>query len=122
MKAIQLFAKGELRLTDLPKPEISPDEVLLACKVGAICGTDLRMFANGHRQSPQALTLGHALSGVIEEVGTNVGHEWQVGMRVAVAPTTGAESVTVASAAIHKPVKTFRRWVFRKMGHLPAMW
>ncbi len=88
MKAIQLFAKGDLRLVELPKPQIQPDEVLLACKVGAICGTDLRMSVNGHRQSPRALTLGHELSGVIEAVGEQVTH-WKKGMRVAVAPNYG---------------------------------
>lgn len=89
MKAIQLFEKNELRLVELPKPEIQPDEILLACRAGAICGTDLRMYANGHRNSPHALTLGHELSGVIEEIGSAVSGSYFKGMRVAVAPNYG---------------------------------
>lgn len=89
MKAIQLFAKEDLKLVELPKPSIQADEILLACKAGLICGTDLRMFANGHRHSPDALTLGHELSGVIESVGSGVGGNYRIGMRVAVAPNYG---------------------------------
>lgn len=116
MKAIQLFAKGELRLTDLPEPEIAPDEVLLACKVGAICGTDLRMFANGHRQSPQALTLGHELSGVIEKVGANVSPEWRVGMRVAVAPNYGCGTCDSCISGNTQTCKEFQALGIQKNG------
>lgn len=116
MKAIQLFAKSDMRLIELPKPEIRPDEVLLKCKVGAICGTDLRMSVNGHRNSPHALTLGHELSGVIEEVGSDVAHGWRKGMRVAVAPNYGCGICDSCTSGNTQTCKDFQALGIQKNG------
>lgn len=90
MKAAQLYGKEDLRLVDIAKPEITADEVLLTIKASAICGTDVRMLKNGHKNASESnpLTIGHEISGVIAEVGANI-KAYKPGDRVAVAPNLG---------------------------------
>ncbi len=93
MRAALLYGKEDLRVEDLPVPEIGAEEVLLEVRAAAICGTDIRMFRNGAKgvgpQSP--LVLGHELAGIVAKVGKAV-HGVQglaEGARVAVAPNMG---------------------------------
>jgi L-iditol 2-dehydrogenase len=93
MRAALLYGKEDLRVEELPVPEIAAGEVLLRVKAAAICGTDIRMYRNGAKgvgpQSP--LVLGHELSGMVARVGKEV-HGVQglaEGARVAVAPNMG---------------------------------
>jgi len=90
MKALQLFGAGDLRLVDIPEPEIGPDEVLLKTKAVSICGTDVRMWQNGYKGMDEAhpLTLGHEFSGVIHQVGRDVPF-YQAGMHIALQPNIG---------------------------------
>mgnify|MGYP000271126294 CR=1 FL=1 len=90
MKAALLYGKGDLRIEDIEKPTIGKNEILVRVKSAFICGTDIRMFKNGHKNVPKdvPLILGHEFSGVIEEVGANV-KGYKEGMRVTVAPNMG---------------------------------
>lgn len=90
MKAGRLYGKEDLRVEEIPVPEISDDEVLVKVKSAAICGTDVRMYRNGAKgvDADHPLVIGHELAGVIEKVGKNV-PLYQQGMRVAVAPNMG---------------------------------
>ena len=90
MKAALLFGQDDLRVADVPLPQIQAGEVLLRVKAAAVCGTDIRMFRNGARGvGPDTpLVLGHEVSGVIERVGPEVAG-YREGMSVAVAPNTG---------------------------------
>ena len=90
MRAALLYGKEDIRVQDVPVPKITDDEVLLKVKCAFVCGTDVRMFRNGHRgvseESP--LILGHELSGVIAKIGKNV-KGYTEGMAVTVAPNMG---------------------------------
>ena len=90
MRAALLFGKEDLRVEELPLPQIADGEILLRVQAAAICGTDIRMYRNGARgvgpDSP--LVLGHEVSGIIERVGAGVAG-YREGMRVAVAPNMG---------------------------------
>ena len=90
MKAARLFGANDIRITDCDIPQISDGEILLKTGAAAICGTDLRMIANGYKNVDQSnpLTLGHEFAGVIEKVGKNV-KGYEKGMRVALAPNIG---------------------------------
>lgn len=82
--------KEDLRVQEIPVPEIQKDEVLLKIKTTFVCGTDVRMFRNGHKgvSETSPLVLGHELSGVIAAVGKNV-KGYEEGMAAAVAPNMG---------------------------------
>lgn len=88
MLAAKLYGPGDVRLTECAVPEIGPGELLLKTAAAAICGSDLRMIANGYRGVDEAhpLTLGHELSGVIVE---SRAQGYEPGTPVSVAPNLG---------------------------------
>ena len=90
MKAARLYGKNDIRIEEVKKPLINENELLLRTEASFICGTDVRMFKNGHGTSSEnsPLIIGHELSGVIEEVGCNI-DSYKKNMRVAVAPNMG---------------------------------
>ncbi len=70
--------------TDLPIPEIGPDEVLIKVHCSAICGTDLHIEewdAWSQKRVHAPTTIGHETAGEIVEVGAAV-TERKVGDRV----------------------------------------
>ena len=83
MKASVLCDVRRLEVRDIPRPVISPYEVLIRVAAVGLCGTDVHIFA-GHanyntneygQPIPLALQpqiLGHEITGVIEEVGSAV--------------------------------------------------
>ncbi|MDR1105134.1 MAG: alcohol dehydrogenase catalytic domain-containing protein [Treponema sp.] len=90
MQAARLYGAGDVRTGECSIPEIGDDEILLKISAAAICGTDLRMIANGYRgvDADHPLTLGHEISGVIAKAGKNV-RGYAEGMRAALAPNMG---------------------------------
>jgi L-iditol 2-dehydrogenase len=90
MRAALLYGKEDLRIEELPVPQVGPEEVLLQVQAAAICGTDIRMYRNGAKGvgpgSP--LVLGHELSGTVVKAGKAV-RSLPEGTRLAVAPNMG---------------------------------
>ena len=95
MKAARLFGKNDLRVQDIPVPEIGPGEILFRTACASICGTDIRMLKHGHSVAP--LVIGHEMAGTIERVGAGVSG-FAPGDRVCVAPNYNpvASKLTVA--------------------------
>ena len=71
-----------------PRAECGPDEVKLRVRNCSTCGTDVKIFYNGHQNLTPPRTIGHEIAGEIVEVGADVnatyGSSWQVGDRVQV--------------------------------------
>jgi NADPH:quinone reductase-like Zn-dependent oxidoreductase len=95
MKAVAFFEHGPLdkvQYSDLPKPQIGPNEVLLEVKAAALNRLDLWVLAGWPGLN---LKLPHIMgsdgAGVIAQLGSNV-TEFAVGDRVAVNPTLGSDS------------------------------
>lgn len=90
MHAALLYGKEDLRVQQVTTPQIGEGEILLEMKSAAICGTDVRMYRNGHPgiSSESPLILGHELSGVIAETSSGV-NNYRVGMPAALAPNMG---------------------------------
>lgn len=90
MLVARLFGAGDVRLVECDIPEISHDEILLKTTAAAICGSDLRMMANGYKgvDEKNPLTLGHEFSGIIEKVGKDV-KQYKKGMKICLAPNIG---------------------------------
>jgi len=73
MKAGILYADRDIRLGELPDPQISPDDVLLAATHAGICGTDLHIYRGEfHSRVKYPAVPGHEFGGIIQEVGRNV--------------------------------------------------
>lgn len=90
MKAIVYHGIGDVRLDDIDIPNINENEALLKVKSAALCQTDIRVQAYGHRSIPAGETriLGHEVSGIIEKTGSRVKGLYP-GMKVSVAPVSG---------------------------------
>jgi len=71
MKALHFFGKSDLRMVDLPEPEISDTDILMKIKKVGICGTDLHIY-NGGMKVPMPLVLGHEFVGDVVKVGSSV--------------------------------------------------
>ncbi|MFT3742015.1 MAG: L-threonine 3-dehydrogenase [Gammaproteobacteria bacterium] len=76
MKSLsKLKAEPGLWLTDLPVPEIGPNDVLIKIKKTAICGTDVHIYnwdAWAQSRVPVPLTIGHEFMGEIAAIGSEV--------------------------------------------------
>jgi L-iditol 2-dehydrogenase len=68
----------DIRVKDVPKPEIGPDEILLKVMASGICGTDV---VEWYRLPKAPRVLGHEATGIIDQVGENV-TKYKVGDRV----------------------------------------
>jgi L-iditol 2-dehydrogenase len=84
MKAAVLFDYGDLRVTEVPVPELEPGEVLVQVKAVAICGSDPGIINKGWQgQTPLGEFIpGHEFTGVIAATAPDV-TEFEVGDRVA---------------------------------------
>jgi len=71
MKAAVLYGKQDLKIEEVPVPELGANDVLVKVKYAAICGTDPHIY-EGRFPCPFPLTLGHEFSGVVDTVGENV--------------------------------------------------
>jgi len=81
MKALTLTAYNEFEFGDVPDPEISDQEVLIAIKACGICGSDIHgMDGSSGRRIPPII-MGHEGAGEIVSVGSSVS-DWKAGDRV----------------------------------------
>lgn len=84
MKAVRMYKPGDLRVEDVEKPEMQPDEAMVKVKAVGLCGSDIpRALVYGAHVSP--ITIGHEFSGEIEAVGADV-KDFKPGDRVVVPP------------------------------------
>ncbi len=78
-----LYGVRDLRIEDVPKPQIDDGEVLVKVKAATTCGTDLKIFQRGYVEKVIRLptVFGHEWAGEVVEVADNL--EWpKKGMRV----------------------------------------
>ena len=68
MKAARLYAPGDLRIEEVPKPVAGSGDVLVQVEVALTDGTDLKTFQRGHplllRESPAP--FGHEFCGLVD--------------------------------------------------------
>lgn len=83
MKVLRFHAPGDVRLEEAPKPTITADEVLLRVRNCSTCGTDVKIFHNGHQNLTPPRVMGHEVAGEVAQVGANV-TGWVVGDRAQV--------------------------------------
>jgi 2-desacetyl-2-hydroxyethyl bacteriochlorophyllide A dehydrogenase len=73
VKAVRLIEVGQpLEAQDIPIPPVGPRDVLVRVKAAGICHSDAHYRAGVSPVNPLPLTLGHEVSGVVEQVGPEV--------------------------------------------------
>ena len=81
MKAAVYRGVNDVRLEEVPVPEIGVGEILVRVHTCGICGTDLKKIASGSHRAPRI--FGHETSGVVAKVGEGV-RKFAIGDRVVV--------------------------------------
>src|SRR5271168_3492483 len=79
MRAAVYRGVDDVRLEEVPVPEIGPGEILVRVHTCGICGTDLKKIASGSHSAPRI--FGHETSGVVAKIGEGAG-KFNVGERV----------------------------------------
>ena len=73
MKAVVFHGVGDIRLDDVPEPELQePTDAIVRLTASAICGTDLHFVRGTMPGMKPGTILGHEGVGVVEEVGEDV--------------------------------------------------
>ena len=74
MQAALWYGPEDMRVQEVEVPQIGPDEVLVKIGVALTCGTDFKLFRQGHALLVKNLPspFGHELAGTVTEVGSNV--------------------------------------------------
>lgn len=78
MRVAMYYRNSDVRLQEVPKPEIGPGEILVKVVSSGICGSDVMEW---YRIKRAPLVLGHEIAGDIVEVGRDV-KKFKVGQRV----------------------------------------
>jgi L-iditol 2-dehydrogenase len=81
MKAAVYRGQDDVRLEEVPVPEIVAGELLVRVHTCGICGTDLKKIATGSHSAPRI--FGHETTGEVAAVGAGV-EKFAIGDRVAV--------------------------------------
>jgi len=87
MKAIVFHGVGDIRLDDMPEPQIKePTDAIVRLTASAICGTDLHMVRGVLGPMKSRTILRHEGVGIVEDVGKDV-RNLNVGDRVVIPST-----------------------------------
>ena len=73
IKGVVYHAPGDIRVEQVPMPECGPGELLVKVDACAVCGTDLKSMLAGNPRIKAPKVMGHEFTGLIEEVGAEVG-------------------------------------------------
>lgn len=72
MRAVTFQAPGEVRVQDVPEPELQrPDDAIVQIAASGICGSDLHIF-HGRVPVEQGFTIGHEFVGTVLAAGPEV--------------------------------------------------
>ena len=89
MDALVIHAARDLRVEDVPTPEVLPHQLRVKVRFGGICGSDLHYFQDGGFGTirvKEPMVLGHEVAGMIEEIGSAVAG-YAPGDRIAISPS-----------------------------------
>lgn len=108
MQAAFYHGKGDLRLEEMPIPEISKGEILVRVRSSGICGSDVMHW---YRAGRGPLVLGHEISGEIVSVGEGV-TEYRQGDRIAAAHHVPCNTCHYCRNGHHTVCDTLRKTNF----------
>lgn len=69
MRVLMYYSNNDVRLEEMPTPQIGSGELLLKVAASGICGSDVMEW---YRRDKVPLVLGHEVAGEVVEVGDGV--------------------------------------------------
>jgi L-iditol 2-dehydrogenase len=69
MKSVRYYGPKDIRIDEIPVPEIQDDELLVKIDACAVCGSDLKSFNVGNPRLKPPIVMGHEFTGAIVEAG-----------------------------------------------------
>jgi L-iditol 2-dehydrogenase len=108
MRVAMYYSNQDVRLEEMPVPQIGPGEVLMRVEASGICGTDLLEWYRRHKAP---LVLGHEVAGVIAAVGEGV-EKYKVGDRICAAHHVPCNTCHYCRSGHHTVCDTLRQTNF----------
>jgi len=108
MRVATYYSNQDIRLEEMPTPQIGPGEVLMRVEASGICGTDLLEWYRLHKAP---LVLGHEVAGVVAAVGKGV-ERYKVGDRICAAHHVPCNTCHYCLSGHHTVCDTLRRTNF----------
>ena len=108
MRVAMYYSNRDVRLEEMPTPQIGPGEVLMRVEASGICGTDLLEWYRLHKAP---LVLGHEVAGVVAAVGEDVEH-YKEGDRICAAHHVPCNTCHYCLSGHHTVCDTLRRTNF----------
>jgi L-iditol 2-dehydrogenase len=102
------YSNRDVRLEEMPVPQIGSGEVLMRVEASGICGTDLLEWYRRHKAP---LVLGHEVAGVVAAVGKGVKHH-KVGDRICAAHHVPCNTCHYCLGGHHTVCDTLRQTNF----------
>ncbi len=122
MRVAMYYSNNDVRLEEMPKPEIGPGELLMRVEACGICGSDVMEWYRAHKVP---LVLGHEVAGEIVAVGSGV-ERYKKGRRIAVAHHVPCNTCHYCRSGHHTACETLHQTNFEPGGmaeylRLPAI-
>jgi L-iditol 2-dehydrogenase len=108
MRVAMYYSNRDVRLEEMPVPQIGPGEVLMRVEASGICGTDLLEWYRLHKAP---LVLGHEVAGVVAAVGEGVKRH-KVGERICAAHHVPCNTCHYCLSGHHTVCDTLRQTNF----------
>jgi L-iditol 2-dehydrogenase len=102
------YNNQDVRLEEMPMPQIGPGEVMMRVEASGICGTDLLEWYRLHKAP---LVLGHEVAGVVAAVGEGV-EKYKEGDRICAAHHVPCNTCHYCLSGHHTVCDTLRRTNF----------
>jgi L-iditol 2-dehydrogenase len=108
MRVAMYYNNQDVRLEEMPAPQIGPGELLMRVEASGICGTDLLEWYRLHKAP---LVLGHEVAGVIVAVGEGV-EGYKEGDRISAAHHVPCNTCHYCLSGHHTVCDTLRQTNF----------
>jgi len=108
MRVAMYYSNQDIRLEEMPTPQVGPGEVLMRVEASGICGTDLLEWYRLHKAP---LVLGHEVAGVVAATGEGV-ERYKVGDRICAAHHVPCNECHYCLSGHHTVCDTLRQTNF----------
>lgn len=112
MKVARYYGRNDIRIEEMPVPDIGPGELLIRIKASGICGSDVMHW---YRAGRGPVVLGHEIAGEVAAAGEAV-RAFKTGDRVAAAHHVPCNTCHYCLNGHHTVCETLRRTNFSPGG------